>query len=157
MVQQGQRMSLRGKDGPLVCWAHNPKVAGSNPAPATNRARPARGAGPSCLKPLAVSASGPLRDAKRLGPSLSSCRVTLLIQRQGTRLFLCMNRRSRSRTQSSLTIEAQPLTGRVYVLRCCQISGVSEKANGRLSARPETAATSKPQFQRDGAGRRFKP
>ncbi len=34
-VKQGACKSLRSKDGPLVCWAHNPKVAGSNPAPAT--------------------------------------------------------------------------------------------------------------------------
>ena len=35
-VKQGACKSLRGKDGPLIYWAHNPKVAGSNPAPATN-------------------------------------------------------------------------------------------------------------------------
>ena len=34
-VEQPQRKSLRGKDGPLISLAHNPKVAGSNPAPAT--------------------------------------------------------------------------------------------------------------------------
>src|ERR1039457_4745390 len=34
-VKQPQRKSLRGKDGPLISLAHNPKVAGSNPAPAT--------------------------------------------------------------------------------------------------------------------------
>ena len=35
-VEYHARKSLRGKDGPLIYWAHNPKVAGSNPAPATN-------------------------------------------------------------------------------------------------------------------------
>ena len=34
-VEQLQRKSLRGNDGPLISSAHNPKVAGSNPAPAT--------------------------------------------------------------------------------------------------------------------------
>ena len=34
-VQHGARKSLRGKDGLVDFTAHNPEVAGSNPAPAT--------------------------------------------------------------------------------------------------------------------------
>src|SRR5208283_4200501 len=34
-VKQPQCKSLRGKDGPLISLAHNPKVPGSNPGPAT--------------------------------------------------------------------------------------------------------------------------
>ncbi len=53
-----------GWSSPVARWAHNPKVVGSNPTPATNRKAPER----NSFRGLRVSGAGALPRANSNGP-----------------------------------------------------------------------------------------